>query len=103
MSASIGMLGEPEHNTTCGNHLFSSKYIRCIFLRFLSPLAGEKFDEKGNLTDEKTKEFVKAQLEALIVWTRKINQFRKINVQTINAVLFNHVCRCQTILPLSWA
>jgi len=30
----------------------------------------EKFDEQGNLTDEKTKEFLGKMLSALVDWTR---------------------------------
>ncbi|MDO8635625.1 MAG: NAD(P)H-dependent oxidoreductase [Dehalococcoidia bacterium] len=32
----------------------------------------QKFDEKGNLTDEKTKEYIKGMLEALVTWTKKL-------------------------------
>lgn len=34
--------------------------------------AAEKFDEAGNLTDEKTKDHIRKQLEALVQWTRRI-------------------------------
>ncbi len=33
--------------------------------------AGEKFDADGNLTDEKTREFVRKLLDALTVWTAR--------------------------------
>jgi chromate reductase, NAD(P)H dehydrogenase (quinone) len=36
--------------------------------------AGEKFDDKGELTDEKTREFIKKQLDALLEWTRRLSQ-----------------------------
>jgi len=32
-----------------------------------------KFDEAGKLTDEKTREFIKQALEALVHWTRRLN------------------------------
>lgn len=32
-----------------------------------------KFDENGNLTDEKTREFIGQMIKALAEWTRKIN------------------------------
>ncbi len=35
--------------------------------------AGEKFDAAGNLTDEKTKDFIKLLLQNLVNWTRKIS------------------------------
>ena len=39
-----------------------------VFVTF----ANQKFDEKGKLTDEKTKEFIKQLLQALVAWTRKL-------------------------------
>jgi hypothetical protein len=35
--------------------------------------AGEKFDAEGNLTDEKTKDFIRQLLRNLVDWTRKIS------------------------------
>ncbi len=34
--------------------------------------AAEKFDDQGNLTDEKTKDHIRKQLENLISWTRQL-------------------------------
>ena len=34
--------------------------------------AGEKFDEAGNLTDEKTKDYIRKLLQILVDWTRRI-------------------------------
>ncbi len=34
--------------------------------------ATERFDEKGTLVDEKTRAVVRAQLEALVAWTRRL-------------------------------
>ncbi|MDP2932019.1 MAG: NAD(P)H-dependent oxidoreductase, partial [Chloroflexota bacterium] len=72
MSASTGMLGGAR----------AQYHLRQVFV-FLNmhPLnrpevfvtfANQKFDEKGKLTDEKTKEFIKQLLEALVAWTRKL-------------------------------
>ena len=36
--------------------------------------AGEKFDEDGNLTDEKTKDFIRKLLENLVAWTLRLSQ-----------------------------
>ena len=36
--------------------------------------AGEKFDDKGDLTDETTRDFIKKQLDALLEWTRRLSQ-----------------------------
>ncbi|HXZ30219.1 MAG TPA: NAD(P)H-dependent oxidoreductase [Dehalococcoidia bacterium] len=72
MSASTGMLGGAR----------AQYQLRQVFV-FLNmhPLnkpevfvafANQKFDEKGNLTDEQTKEFIKQLLQALVAWTRKL-------------------------------
>ena len=72
MSASTGMLGGAR----------AQYHLRQVFV-FLNmhPLnkpevfvtfANQKFDEKGSLTDEKTKEFIKGLLEALVAWTKKL-------------------------------
>jgi chromate reductase, NAD(P)H dehydrogenase (quinone) len=34
--------------------------------------SGDKFDSDGNLTDEKTCEFIAKQLDALVAWTKKL-------------------------------
>ncbi|HSI88551.1 MAG TPA: NAD(P)H-dependent oxidoreductase [Pyrinomonadaceae bacterium] len=36
--------------------------------------AGEKFDDKGDLTDDTTRDFIKKQLDALLKWTRRLSQ-----------------------------
>ncbi|MBI4181016.1 MAG: NAD(P)H-dependent oxidoreductase, partial [Chloroflexi bacterium] len=41
-----------------------------VFVTF----ANQKFDENGKLTDEKTKEYAKGLLEALVSWARKLKQ-----------------------------
>jgi chromate reductase len=35
------------------------------------PTAAERFDEQGNLVDEKTKEHIRGLLKALVAWTRQ--------------------------------
>ncbi len=72
MSASTGMLGGAR----------AQYHLRqvCVYLNmfpvnkpevFVS-FAGQKFDALGALADEKTKEFVKGLLEALIGWTKRL-------------------------------
>src|SRR5687767_7784493 len=39
--------------------------------------AGEKFDEQGNLTDEKTKDYIRLLLENLVAWTHRIGEPQK--------------------------
>ncbi len=36
--------------------------------------AHERFDAEGNLTDEKTKEFIRLLLQGLVDWTRRLEQ-----------------------------
>jgi chromate reductase, NAD(P)H dehydrogenase (quinone) len=36
--------------------------------------AHERFDAQGNLTDEKTKEFIRLLLQSLVDWTRRLGQ-----------------------------
>jgi chromate reductase len=39
--------------------------------------SGEKFDEQGNLTDEKTRDFIRQLLQNLIDWTQRIGEPQK--------------------------
>ena len=36
--------------------------------------AAERFDKEGNLTDEKTRDFIRQQLQSLVAWTRRLRQ-----------------------------
>lgn len=40
--------------------------------------AAERFDQNGNLTDEKTRDIIRQQLENLVAWTRRINPPEKV-------------------------
>ncbi len=72
MSASTGMLGGAR----------AQYHLRQVFVyldmhpvnrpEVFVTMANQKFDEKGTLTDEKTKEFIKGLLEALTAWTKKL-------------------------------
>lgn len=72
MSASTGMLGGAR----------AQYQLRQVFVFLdMHPLnrpevfvtfANQKFDEKGKLTDEKTKELIKQLLQALVAWARKL-------------------------------
>ena len=72
MGASTGMFGTAR----------AQYHLRQIFV-FLNmyPLnqpevminnAAQKFDAQGNLTDEKTREFIRKQLIALVAWTKRL-------------------------------
>jgi hypothetical protein len=43
-------------------------------LQMLIPNAREKFDENGDLTDERTRERMRRYLEALVEWTERVGQ-----------------------------
>jgi chromate reductase len=74
MSASTGMLGGAR----------AQYHLRQIFVFLdMHPLnkpevfvtfASQKIDEQGRLTDETTRKVIKALLEALVVWTKRLKQ-----------------------------
>ena len=73
MGASIGMIGTARAQY----HLRQS----CVFLNMF-PLnqpevmianASQKFDQQGNLTDQLTRDKIAELLQALVVWTRRLN------------------------------
>jgi chromate reductase len=74
MGASIGMLGTARAQY----HLRQS----CVFLdmhplnqpEVIVPFAQDKVDQYGRLTDSKTREKIRELLEALVVWTRKLEK-----------------------------
>jgi chromate reductase len=72
MSASTGMLGGAR----------AQYHLRQVFI-FLDmypvnkpevfvTFAGQKFDKQGRLIDEKTREYIKALLESLIAWAKRL-------------------------------
>jgi chromate reductase len=72
MSASTGMLG----GARAQYHLRQS-FVTLNMLPLNKPeifvaFAEQKFDEQGNLIDEKTKDLIKSLLEALVTWTRQL-------------------------------
>jgi len=74
MSASVGRLG----GARAQYHLRQS----FIFLNMhplnrpevMMPFAQEHVDENGNLADETTRQLIRQLLEALVQWTRKLNE-----------------------------
>jgi len=72
MSASGGMLGGAR----------AQYHLRQIFvflnmhpinrLEVIVPFASEKINEKGKVTDEKTREKIRELLESLVAWTRRL-------------------------------
>ena len=74
MGASVGILGTARAQY----HLRQS----FVFLNMyplnrpevMVPLAQEKIDQNGRVTDSKTREKIKELLEALVIWTRKLKK-----------------------------
>jgi chromate reductase len=74
MSASIGMLGGARAQYHL-RQVFVTLYMHALsWPELMVTYAQEKFDENGNLTDEKTKTKVKELLENLVDWTRRLKQ-----------------------------
>jgi len=40
--------------------------------------AASRFDQNGNLTDEKTKEFIRQLIQSLVSWTRQLKAGRAV-------------------------
>ncbi len=72
MSASTGMLGgaRAQYHLRQTFVIFDMKPVNKpeIMVNF----AAQKFDDKGNLTDDKTKELVRTLLNTLVTWTRRL-------------------------------
>jgi len=74
MSASIGMLGGARAQYHLRQTFVSLNMHPLNRPEVMIPFAQEKFDENGNLIDEKTKEKIKELLAALVAWTKKIKK-----------------------------
>jgi chromate reductase len=72
ISASTGMLGGARAQYHLRQVFVSLNMLPLNRPEVFVTFANQKFDEKGNLTDEKTKEYVKHLLEALVAWTKKL-------------------------------
>jgi chromate reductase len=72
MGASIGMLGTARAQY----HLRQTFVWLAIYPlnkpEVMVPFANEKIDNRGKVTDPKTKEKIRELLVSLIVWTRKL-------------------------------
>ena len=72
MSASPGMLGGARAQYHLRQVLVYLNMFPLNKPEIFVTFANQKFDEKGNLTDEKTREMVKRMLGALVDWTIKL-------------------------------
>jgi chromate reductase, NAD(P)H dehydrogenase (quinone) len=73
MSASTGMLGGARAQYHLRQSFVTLNMYPMNKPEILVSFAPQKFDDKGNLTDEKTKEFIKGMLDAFIAWTLKLS------------------------------
>jgi chromate reductase len=74
MGASIGMLGTARaqyHLRQC--FVFLNMYP-VNQPEVMVPFAADKVDESGRVTDQKTREMIRALLGSLIAWSRKLKQ-----------------------------
>lgn len=73
MSASTGMLGGARAQYHLRQTFVFLKMYPVNSPEVFVTFAPQKFDDKGKLLDEKTKDLIKALLDALIAWTKKLN------------------------------
>lgn len=74
MSESIGMLGGIKAQYHLRQTMLFTNMYPLNKPEVIVAEVKEKFDEKGNLTDEHTKEKIKELLESLVKWAEKINK-----------------------------
>jgi chromate reductase len=72
MSASVGMLGGARAQYHLRQAFVFLNMYPLHKPEVLVAFANQKFDDKGKLTDEKTREVIKQLLQALVIWTRKL-------------------------------
>jgi len=72
MGASIGMLGTARAQYHLRQTMVFLNMLALNRPEIMVPFADKKFDEKGRLTDETTKEKVKELVAALVEWINKI-------------------------------
>ncbi|MEM3726397.1 MAG: NAD(P)H-dependent oxidoreductase [Candidatus Bathyarchaeia archaeon] len=77
MSASIGTLGGARAQYQLRQVLVTLNMHPINKPEVMVPLAGEKFDKKGRLIDEKTRAKIKDLLENLVAWTRKLKGLKE--------------------------
>lgn len=74
MGASVGMLGTARAQYHLRQSLVFLNMYPLNQPEVMVPLAQEKIDSTGRVTDPKTREKIKELLEALITWTKKIKK-----------------------------
>jgi chromate reductase len=74
MGASVGMLGTARAQYHLRQSLVFLNLYPLNRPEVMVPLAQEKIDQNGRVTDQKTREKIKELLEALVIWTRKLKK-----------------------------
>jgi len=74
MSASGGMLGGARAQYQLRQTFVFLNMHPINKPEVIVPFANEKIDEKGKVTDEKTREKIKELLESLVAWTRRLKK-----------------------------
>ena len=72
MGASAGAFGTVRAQMHLRQSFVFTRSLVMPSPEVLIPRAGEKFNEDGRLTDEKTRGFVRQHLEALAAWTARV-------------------------------
>jgi chromate reductase, NAD(P)H dehydrogenase (quinone) len=73
MGASVGMLGTARAQYHLRQIFVFLNMHPLNFPEIMVPFASQNFDAESNLTNEKTREMIRQQLEALVSWSRKLN------------------------------
>ena len=74
MGASVGMLGTARAQYHLRQSLVFLNMFPLNQPEVMIPFVQEKIDKNGGLTDQKTREKIKALLEALVIWARKLRK-----------------------------
>ena len=74
MGASIGILGTARAQYHLRQSLVFLNMYSLNRPEVMVPLAQEKIDQNGRVTDQKTREKIKELLQALVFWTRKLKK-----------------------------
>jgi chromate reductase, NAD(P)H dehydrogenase (quinone) len=72
MSASIGMLGGARAQYHLRQMFVYIDMLPVNRPEVMVPFAADKIDEKGNVSDEKTREKIKELVESLVTWTKRL-------------------------------
>jgi chromate reductase len=72
MGASTGMIGTARMQYHLRQSMVFVEALPLARPEVMIPFAADKFDGEGRLIDERTRGAIRAQLEALVAWTRRV-------------------------------